>query len=1078
MLQFIFGLPRSGKTELVFEKIKELSLQNKKSILIVPEQSSFEIEKRALNTLGNNFSQNLKVLSFSRLFDEVCRNRGGLSAKILSDTEKVIFMSKALNQISSELVIWGKYLHSITFSKTILDTVGEFKINSINPQMLRDAINLTDSQSLKNKLHDLAIIYEQYDLLIAERFLDPADSLTKLFDILESYNYFKEKNVFIDGFAGFTGQQYNIIDRALTQADDVYVTFTNDTSSTKEYDLFTNIRSAVLQIEKIANSHNVKITQSVFLDKSFYKTESIDKVRKLLYNQAIEPINDENVVICKAKTIFDEAEFVARNIRKLVRTQNYRFKDFAIITRDTDKYAQAIEYACLKNKVNCFFDKKIPLVSFPLSTAALSAIKALDYSTENILRFHKSGIGILSNDEISTLENYTLIWNLNGKIWLNEWDMDVRGFVIDEPNAKNKKYISEINRIREKAINPLIKFKNSFKDNAKNMATAIMNLFEESNANTTLKNICNDFSNDLFTSDFLKKGYDDFLNILDSLVMCYGNQRLSKTEFYDALNLALTRHEIGLIPQTVDQVIFGQADHIYTSNPKIVFVLGANQGVFPKSMNNSGVFAIKERKKLINLGLEIEDNEIFSSIDENYLVYCNLCSPFEKLYISYATQTLKGEALTPSSFVLTLLEDLKPKTLEEPISTFSQENMPETQLSAFSEFCRRLHNNDNSYELGKVLGSDADNLIDIISNNTKTISKESALNLYGNDISMSATKFDTFNRCKFSFFCKYGLRLQKLQPADFNVLQRGTIVHYVLERIISTYKEKIKDFSKEKCDSLCDFYINEYLGSVVGYNSIKNARYDFLISKISRSLKEVVFQIAKEFAQSDFVPTHCELKIGGKDGLPLTFDYDNGKVIFTGSIDRVDEYNGYIRIIDYKTGSKSFKLPDTLFGLNLQMLIYLYAVIRGQNLPDENAAGILYMPSKRDLNNEGMAMNGLLQADISLLKAMEKENNGEFVPSLSINKDGTISKTATSFIKPEEFGMIFTHIENLVKKTANSISNGDIAVKPIDGRDSTACAYCDFKGVCNFQDEIPFKVPNLKNSEVFEILVKGDNNGI
>jgi ATP-dependent helicase/nuclease subunit B len=265
MLQFIFGLPRSGKTELIFEKIKELSLQNRKSILIVPEQSSFETEKRALKTLGNNFFQNLKVLSFSRLFDEVCRNRGGLSAKMLSDTEKVIFMSKALNQISDDLKMWGKYLHSLTFSKTMLDSVGEFKINSITPQMVRDAIDLTDSQSLKNKLYDFALIYERYDLLIAERYLDPADSLTRLCDMLESYNYFTDTTVFIDGFAGFTGQQYNIIDRALTQAEDIYIAFTNDTNCNKEYDVFTNIRSAVSQIEKISASHNVKTINPAFL---------------------------------------------------------------------------------------------------------------------------------------------------------------------------------------------------------------------------------------------------------------------------------------------------------------------------------------------------------------------------------------------------------------------------------------------------------------------------------------------------------------------------------------------------------------------------------------------------------------------------------------------------------------------------------------------------------------------------------------------------------------------------------------------------------------------------------------------
>ena len=354
-----------------------------------------------------------------------------------------------------------------------------------------------------------------------------------------------------------------------------------------------------------------------------------------------------------------------------------------------------------------------------------------------------------------------------------------------------------------------------------------------------------------------------------------------------------------------------------------------------------------------------------------------------------------------------------------------------------------------------------------------TLEKENAQRLYGRDIYMSATKFDTFNRCKFSFFCKYGLRLKKLQPADFDVLQRGTIVHYVLEQIISEYKENIKDFSREKLDELCDFYIEQYLNSVVGYNSVKTARHDFLISKISRSLKEVVYHLSLEFAQSEFKPTHCELEIGGKEGIPLDFDYSEGKIIMNGSIDRVDEFNGYIRIVDYKTGSKTFKLPDILFGLNLQMLLYLYAIIRGQKLPDESAAGIFYKPSKRDLNNEGMAMNGLLKADIDLVTAMEKENSGKFVPALSLNKDGSVSKTATSFITGEEFTKIFDYIETLMKKTGDSLSNGEIFVDPIDGRESSACDYCDFKAICGIEAGVSKKVPTLKNEEVFELMERG-----
>ena len=219
---------------------------------------------------------------------------------------------------------------------------------------------------------------------------------------------------------------------------------------------------------------------------------------------------------------------------------------------------------------------------------------------------------------------------------------------------------------------------------------------------------------------------------------------------------------------------------------------------------------------------------------------------------------------------------------------------------------------------------------------------------------MSASRLDTFNRCRFGFFCRYGLSVKKLQPAEFDVLQRGTVVHYCLERFVKEYGKGVSVLSPEKIEELTDGYINDYLDGVTGYRAVETARGRFLVSRISRSVKEVAKRLAEEFAQSGFEPIACELKIGG-EGEKLEFPYDGGKISVSGSIDRVDKFGGYIRVVDYKTGSKKFKLPDILFGLNLQMLLYLYAAVRGAGLPDEDAAGILYMPSKRDTADKGMA---------------------------------------------------------------------------------------------------------------------------
>lgn len=1080
MLKFIFGLPCSGKSYTCLKLIEELSHNNQETVLIVPEQFSFESEKEVLKKLGDSFALKTTVLSFSRLVDEVARNIGGICARVLSDADKVIFMNKALIISKNDLLLWGKYVHSVKFAKTMLDTIGEFKINAITPNHLKIIASKTEKISLKNKLLDLSVIYENYDLLTKERFIDPSDNLTRLYDNLSKYCYFEGKTVLIDSFKGFTGQQFKILERIISQAKDVYICFTNDIKNINEFDIFTNIRATVERIEKIANKYNVKIEAPLILDSSHYSNKSLEKIERLIAGNKIEQnIDFDNAVtVCKANTVFDEAEFVARTIRKLVRNENYRFRDFVIITRDTEKYSTAIEYACQKMDVPYFSDKRIPLSTFPNAVLCDYAIKALDFSTENIFGFLKSGISVLSTDEISLLENYTYLWNVKGKLWLEEWDMNVRGFVTEQPNADDLKELEKINTLRKKAIKPIIEFKNNFGGNAFDMCKAIVDLFDNCNLKNALKDISLRFKNedDFYTVDALRQGYDAFLGVLDSLVVCFGEKDISKQDFYEALSLAISLQSIGVIPQNLDEVTFGEADRIRPSRPKVAFIIGANQGVFPRLSDNKGVFANNERKHLIELGLEISDNSIYASIDENFLVYSNLACATDKLYISYSQTTLSGDVLEPSSFVLQIIENINPTLVDEPSLLEPNKNTPETSKALYSEFCRRINASSEAATLKYILGDKAEKIYNLIDNSrlNKSISKENVKKLYGKDLYMSATKLDTFNRCKFSYFCKYGIKAKKIEPADFNVLQRGTIVHYVLERFFSEYKENIKDLSDDKLNNLTDEYINEYLDSIVGFKSVRNAKHEFIIKKISRALKAVIKHLSEEFKQCDFRPVACELEIGG-EGIPLEIEYNEGKVIFNGSIDRVDSFDGYVRVIDYKTGSKKFKLPDVLFGLNLQMLLYLYAVTKSQEI---NPAGILYMPSKRDLNDTGMAMNGLVLADMDVVTAMEKDNKGEFIPSISINKDGSYSKKLTSFASKEEFELIFSYIEKIIKNTGDSISSGNIEVNPVDGRESAACDYCDYKAVCGIENKTVFKVPSLKNYEVFNKMKEAEENGI
>ena len=1088
MLKFIFGRPASGKTYNLLNMIKELSDSGKTAVLIVPEQFSFESERAVLKTLGDKAALNVSVMSFSRLCDEVGRAVGGIAGVTLTEADKVIFMNRALLAAADELKIWRRYCHSVFFAKTMLDTIGEFKINTVTAGDLKKAAYETASPSLALKLHDISVIYETYDALTGEKFIDPADSLTKLFRQLENCRFFENKTVFLDSFKGFTGQQFRIIDRILSQADDVIVSLTNDPKLDSDYNVFMNIRAAAEKIRKSAARFSVAEDKPLILEASRFNSKGMTALERLLAGGDYEmPEQSGDITLCAAATAADEAEFTARTIRQLVREKGYRYRDFVIIARDAEKYGESVYAACRLNGVPVFGDRREPLSAFPAAAAVNAALEFVFRPTsESILRFHKTGLGTLSTEEISSLENYVYLWNIDGSMWQNEWIMDPRGFVSqDEGKNADKAELEKINDLRQKAAAPLYAFKEKCRGTSADMSRAVVELLESCNTAEKLALLSERFKAEgaEFRSDVLKQSYDRYMKLLDSMAVCFGDREIKRQEYYDALSLSVSLDSVGVIPRMLDEVTFGAADRIRPSRPRVAFILGANQGVFPKGLTNSGILGVTERKSLIEHGIEIPDNQISSVVDENYLVYCNLCCPSDRLYISYATHSLSGEEAEPSAFVSEISENLGCKTVKEPQESLTAENLPETSKAVYSQYCRRRLTKDGETLKAALKGTTEENKIEYLneklSGAPQRLSQDTAERLFGKSITMSASRFDTFHKCRFSYFCKYGLSAKKLKPAEFDVLQRGTMVHYVLERIVGKYKKGVADLSESELNSLVDKYIEEYLDGISGYRAVETERSKFLVSRISRALKAVVGQLSREFAQSGFEPVACELKIGNGGDIPeLKIPFDKGNINIVGSIDRVDEYNGYIRVIDYKTGSKSFKLPDILFGLNLQMLIYLYATVRAGGREDEKAAGILYMPSKRDLNDSGMAMNGLIRSDENIVAAMDREMQGEFVPKYSLTKNGTLSKTCTSFVSAEDFSEIFDYIETLMKRTGDGILSGDIAVSPLDGRETPACKYCDYAAVCGRENAPCDRVPNYKNDEVINKIREEKTSGI
>lgn len=1080
MLKFIFGRAATGKTYEILNLIEKSVDSGENPVLLVPEQFSFQSEKAVFERLTDARFQKASVMSFSRLCDELERRNGNLCGKTLTDADKQILIKRAVGRVKDELMLWSGYANSSGFSKGILEAIEEFKEQAILPEDLRYLSQITKSEKLKNKLHDTSLIFSAYNELIAESFIDPSNRLDKLYFNLQKDSYFESRPVFIDSFDGFTGQQFRIIDCILATSPKVTISLTYDINDKKEYGILRNIRKTYEKIKGIAQKYAIDIAEPLILKENRYESLDLKNLESLMFGEKVSDNKAQSVTVCKAQSIFDEAEFAARNIRRIVREQGARYSDFVIIARETEIYEQALKIACDKNKVACFSDKRISLSSMPIAIALLSAVEAVpSFKTDKIFRFLKSGIGVLEEDDISELENYTYVWNISGKKWTEEWDMNPDGLSQNmSPVAKAK--LKKINVLREKAIKPLIKLANDFKGTPTNMSTALVRLLENCDAPKNLNILAekNTASGEFDLADAIRSSWDTMMSILNSMVVCFNDANVSAKEYVESLKASISFATVGVIPQMIDEVTFGSADRIRPSRPKYAFILGANQGVFPKQLTHGGIFAASERRAMIDLGLDITDATLDTASYEDFLVYANTCCAINEVYISYSSVLSDGSAGHPSAFLESILKSLEVNKIQEPMKLETL-NAPETLSSAFTEFCKRTESGTESASILKGTGGELDSSVNEIlnggSNKNASITPKTAKALFGSTIKMSPTKFDDFNHCRFKYFCKYGLRAKKLYPAEFSAMQRGTLIHYVLERVIEEYGKEVSQFDFEKCCEMVDIFTDEYLDSINGYRNIENERMSYLVSNIRRSLYYVLERISKEFAQSKFEPVSCELKIGDDGEIPAinipVEDY--GNIVLNGTVDRLDRYGAYIRVIDYKSGSKTFKLPDILYGQNMQMLLYLYTLSQNEKYGG-TPAGVLYVKAKRvnDGKPSQRRMNGIVLANEDVVHAMEEKNGGEFIPKFNPEKQ------SDAYLSGDEFNKIFDFIGRKLKSTAKTLFEGNIGADPIDGLESKACEYCDFAAVCRIEKRKHKGAVSMSKQQVLNLIEKEEQDGI
>ncbi len=1037
MIKFILGRSGSGKTEMIHKYIREVE-ENRHIVLIVPEQSSFQNEKRILETMGEKRARNVEVLSFRRLCDNIFDKYKGIDGKRIDDGIKAVLMSMAIENAPAEggeLELYGtpskNPRKNLDLIEPMLTAVNEYKMCLITPERIMETAKKTKNKILAAKLRDSARIYAAYNALLENTYADPDDDLVKLYDILGENNYFENMSVFIDSFYGFSAQEVNIIERIFSQAEDVFISICCDRSTIGDKNsIFFEPDDTYRTLLRSAEKSGRKCTIETSVNEGIrYSTDTLKAVEKEIFSayrhdvsDTVKIKNDGSVQMYEAADMYDEVQYVARKIFSLVHYSGYRYSDIEVIGSNPDGYRSIISSEFPKYDIPYFLSSPEPLERKPLIRLILSVFDVIHsgFDTESVLRLAKTGLTSLKSYDIYLLENYCYVWNIRGKRWRNEFTMSPSGSRADvEEKQSLDGQIEHIENIRKSLILPLLDFEESIKraEDGAEITVRLYELLETFQCRENFKKFIYRLSQNKIKVNIEREVgiWDIAMKILGNMYDVLKNKRTDSVKYAELLAIYIRKNPVSDIPQTINSVTVGTAGSIRSESPKAVFAIGAVESVFPAQAGAVGIFTDSERRFLRDeqpedARLPLYDSIYGASLKEKMNVYMTLSAPSDKLYISWYMQDLSGKGCEPS-VIKREIESLfdnnaiyrRPEITE---NSPPKEELFLTERQSF-DICAELWNTDSprTNTLKKYFNSSPkyNNRVSAIKRAVKretfVLKNQSGIrNLYGSPLRLSSTKIDTYAGCRFSYFCQYGLDAKPLKKASMDNALYGTSMHFIFEFLLKNMGiDNLKKMDEGQLRAEINHALNEYINEI-GDAAERSERFNAICGKIKKNALRVLMRMCEQFKKDKFRPVDYELRIGedkdNENSIPAyELELPTGeKILVSGYVDRVDtaEINEkkYIRIIDYKTGKDRFEFKNIANRIKVQMLLYLSAILKNgyEKYSDGKVllpAGVLYVPSTSS------SKPAEISNDAGTESCINEQNNNFKMNGLLID-DGTV----------------------------------------------------------------------------------------
>ena len=584
---------------ILTEQLKEHSNSaDKKRVVFCEAKVSLMIERYLCCAFGGTF--NTEVYSFGKYLAKKAPLKN-----VISKEGSAMAIKRILNKVSLKSLKNSK----ANLASTLYDLIIQLKSAKIEPEVLADGVSQSSFNVLKNKLEDVALVYDEYEKFLIETSADDQSSILKrLPEVIVSYDEIKESDVYIVGFSGFTAQVRSGIESLMDNARSLTAIFTEGDN----LQAFVNETADFIRV--LAKSKGVPLVEKRV--NSGYLPEAKRIIDKLFtpVSKSTEKLKTEKVFCLSAKSPVKEIDRIANVIKEKVLSGKYRYRDFTVALPENSIYGGLIADTFKSYGISFFLDAKLSVHSHPLVTLILAFIdaKRRNFESKTLAGFYKNPLFTDNKKLADRFENYCLKYNVNFKGIEEPFTFEEAGTSLDELNSFREQIITAL---ALPSIKDMLDYL-AVEEKLEKLTKTLADLGEEEQAGVNAQI------------------YDAVSKLLKEMELYLGGVSMPVSEYRAVFVSGVNAMELSIIPQFNDAVFVGDYKQTALAKAKFLFAVGLTDAV-PAVKQDVSLLTDVDIDRLEEVKLKVEPKIKVINHRTREAVALALGAWEEGLYLSY-----------------------------------------------------------------------------------------------------------------------------------------------------------------------------------------------------------------------------------------------------------------------------------------------------------------------------------------------------------------------------------------------------------------------------------------------------------